>query len=158
MPPKRKYCPSWIYDCVVADVCGHFLNRRGDLVYLSDIYVKGLSSHYIELSEEELVRSAEEVIQFLIRVGDGDALDLLSNFSFYSFYYVSKVQKRSFRGVLSWGVFSDNSRSYTGVFTLKRLKAYYYEQRSGANKIGCLGWKLGNQPEAEFLRVLANKF
>ena len=64
--------------------------------------------------------------------------------------------KRGVSRCIILGVFSDNSRSYTGVFTLKRLKAYYYEQRSGANKIGCGSSE--NQPEAEFLRVLANKF
>ena len=81
----------------------------------------------------------------------------LSNFSFFRFYHVSKTQKRSFRGMMSWNILSDSKRTYNNLSTLRVLRAYYYEQRSGANKIGCLDWRLENQPEVEFLRVLASR-
>ena len=157
MASKHRYCPSWLYDCVVADVCIQFMKDRRDLGALANNYAMNLSQHYMEMSTEELARSSEEVIQFLIHIGGSNSEDLLSSFSFFRFYFITKTQRRSFKGVLSWGVLSETKRSYTGVFTLKRLKAYYYEQRSGTNQIGCLGWSLENQPEVEFLRAIAKR-
>ena len=155
MPAKQKYCPAWIYDCVVADVCSQFLMNRRQIENVATSFAGGLSKQYTELSVDELSRAADEIIQFLVRVGETDAIDLLSNFSFYRFYYISKNKKRSFNGMMSWGVLSDTKRSYSNASTLRSIKAYYYEQRSGSNKIGCLDWKLESQPEVTFLRDLA---
>ena len=155
MSSKQKYCPAWIYDCVVADVCSQFLINRRPIENAATSFATGLSKHYRELSTDELVRASDEMLQFLVKVGENTAIDLLSNFSFFRFYYVSKTQKRSFTGMLSWGVLSDGKRTYSNVSTLRSMKAYYYEKRSGANEIGCLDWKLENQPEVDFLRVLS---
>ena len=157
MAKNKKYCPAWIYDCVVADVCSQFLMNRSQIESVSANFAEGLSSKYIEVSVEEMSRAADETLQFLVKVGVNNSIDLLSNFSFFRFYHVSKTQKRSFRGMMSWNVLSDSRRSYNNLSTLRVLRAYYYEQRSGANKIGCLDWRLENQPEVEFLRVLASR-
>ena len=155
MSSKQKYCPSWIYDCVVADVCSQFLSDRRPIETTASNFVTGLSNHYRELSADELERAADEIIQFLIKVREAAAIDLLSNFSFFKFYYVSKTQKRSFTGMRAWGMLADGKREYSNTSTLRSVKAYYYEQRSGSNKIGCLDWKLESQPEVTFLRDLA---
>jgi hypothetical protein len=157
MSSKQKYCPTWIYDCVVADVCSQFLMDRRQIEAVSAIFATGLGREYVEISVDELSRAADEAIQFLVKVGENNAIDLLSNFSFFRFYNVSKTQKRNFRGMMSWGILADTKRSYSNVSTLKLLRAYYYEQRSGTNNIGCLDWRLENQPEVEFLRVLASR-
>ena len=146
-----------MYDCVVADVCSQFLMERRQIDAVSMTFASGLTNEYVEVSSDELHRAADETIQFLVKVGENNAIDLLSNFSFFRFYYVSKTQKRSFRGMMSWKVMSDSKRSYNNISTLRLLRAYYYEQRSGANKIGCLDWRLENQPEVEFLRALATR-
>ena len=155
MSSKRKYCPSWIYDCVVADACSQFLSNSRPIENTASNFATGLSNHYRELSADELQRAAEEIIQFLIKVREAAAIDLLSNFSFFRFYYISKTQKRSFTGMRAWGILSDGKRAYSNASTLRSVKAYYYERRSGHNEIGCLDWKLENQPELDFLRVLA---
>ena len=157
MSSKKRYCPAWIYDCVVADVCSQFLMERHSIESVSTSFSTGLTKQYMEISVDELIRATEDVVQFLVKIGENQAIDLLSSFSFFRFYYISKAQKRSFTGMLSWRVLSDSKRSYNNVSTLRLLKAYYYEQRSGANKIGCLNWKLENQPEVEFLRILASR-
>jgi hypothetical protein len=130
---------------------------RRQIDTVSITFAAGLSKEYIELAAEELVRAADETIQFLVKVGESSAIDLLSNFSFFRFYYVAKTQKRSFNGMMSWGALTDTKRTYSNVSTLRLLRAYYYEKRSGANTIGCLSWKLENQPEVEFLRTLASR-
>ena len=157
MAKNKKYCPAWIYDCVVADVCSQFLMNRRQIESVSATFAEGLSRKYMEVSVEEMFRASDETLQFLVKVGVNNSIDLLSNFSFFRFYHVSKTQKRSFRGMMSWNVLSDSRRSYNNLSTLRVLRAYYYEQRSGANKIGCLNWRLENQPEVEFLRVLASR-
>ena len=157
MSSKQKYCPAWIYDCVVADVCSQFLMDRRQIEAVAAIFAAGLGREYLEISVDELSRAADETIQFLVKVGENDAVDLLSNFSFFRFYNVSKTQKRNFRGMMSWRILTDTKRSYSNVSTLKLLRAYFYEQRSGTNTIGCLNWRLENQPEVEFLRVLASR-
>ena len=155
MSSKQKYCPSWIYDCVVADVCSQFLSDRRPIETTASNFATGLSNHYRELSADELERAADEIIQFLIKAREAAAIDLLSNFSFFKFYYLSKTQKRSFTGMRAWGILADGKREYSNTSTLRSVKAYYYERRSGHNEIGCLDWKLENQPEVEFLRVLS---
>ena len=157
MSSKQKYCPSWIYDCVVADVSSQFLSDHRPIENTASNFATGLSSHYRELSADELQRAAEEIIQFLIRVREVAAVDLLSNFSFFKFYYLSKTQKRSFTGIRAWGILADSKRAYSNSSTLRSVKAYYYERRSGHNEIGCLDWKLENQPEVDFLRALAQR-
>ena len=82
MPAKQKYCPAWIYDCVVADVCSQFLMNRRQIENVATSFAVGLSKQYTELSVDEISRAADEIIQFLVRVGETDAIDLLSNFSF----------------------------------------------------------------------------
>lgn len=155
MPSKHKYCPAWMYDCVVADVCSQFLIDRRPIENVAAGFATGLSDKYIELSLDELSRAADEIIQFLVKVGESESVDLLSHFSFFRFYYVSKTQKRSFGGMMSWGVLSEKKRTYSNALTLRTMKAFYYERRSGSNKIGCLNWKLENQPEVDFLRALS---
>lgn len=157
MAPNKKYCPAWIYDCVVADSCSQFLMNRRQIENVTATFSEGLSKRYMEVSAEEMSRATDETLQFLVKVGVHNSIDLLSNFSFFRFYHVSKTQKRSFRGMMSWSVLSDSKRSYNNLSTLRVLRAYYYEQRSGANTIGCLDWRLENQPEVEFLRVLASR-
>ena len=157
MSSKQKYCPAWIYDCVVADVCSQFLMDRRQIEAVSTTFAAGLGREYVEISVDELSRAADEAIQFLVKVGENNAIDLLSNFSFFRFYNVSKTQKRNFKGMMSWRILTDTKRSYSNLSTLKLLRAYYYEQRSGTNTIGCLNWRLENQPEVEFLRVLASR-
>ena len=95
MASKHRYCPSWLYDCVVADVCSQFIKDRRDLGALANNYAVNLSQHYMEMSREELARSSEEVMQFLIHIGGSNGEDLLSSFSFFRFYFVTKTQKRA---------------------------------------------------------------
>ena len=109
MSSKQRYCPSWMYDCVIADVCSQFINSPHQMTTIANNYTSGLSNHYLEISYEELVRSSEEVVQFLGIIGGSDGADLLSNFSYFRFYYVTKTKKRRFKGIIAWGLLSDKT-------------------------------------------------
>ena len=40
--------------------------------------------------------------------------------------------------MMSWNILSDSKRTYNNLSTLRVLRAYYYEQRSGATRLGAL--------------------
>ena len=151
----KKYCPVWVYDCVVAQVVSDFILYGVDLLQPCKKFSAGLSTIYEEVSLEELVRAAEVVVQFLHehKVNE-DSIDLLSDFAFFRFYYVSKNSRRKFGGLLSFDM-SDGVREYTGNETLKGLKAYFFEKRADVHIAGSPGWSLATQTEIEELSLIA---
>ena len=82
----KRYCPSWVYDCVVAQSVIDFISYKVDLIQPCKKYSEGLSELYEEVSLEEMVRASELVVSFLAenQVNE-DSVDLLSSFGFYRF-------------------------------------------------------------------------
>ena len=152
---SKKYCPIWIYDCVVSQSVSDFILYGVDLAQPCRKFAGGLSELFEEVSVEELVRASELVVQFLVeeKVNE-DSTDLLSNFSYYRFHFVSKKARRKFGGVFGTKL-SDGVREYSGNETLKNLKAYYYETRSEVAIVGSRGWSLATQTELPDLQNVA---
>ena len=88
---SKKYCPIWVYDCVVAQSVNDFILYGVDLVQPCGKFATGLSELFEEVSLEELVRASEVVVQFLVehKINE-NSTDLLSNFSYYRFHPASK--------------------------------------------------------------------
>ena len=152
---SKKYCPIWVYDCVVSQSVSDFILYGIDLTQPCKKFAGGLSDMFEEVSLEELVRSSEVIVQFLVdeKINE-NSIDLLSNFSYYRFYYVNKNTRRKFGGILG-SKLSDNVREYGGNETLKNLKAYYYESRSEVAIAGSPGWSLATQTELSDLQAIA---
>ena len=88
---SKKYCPVWVYDCVVAQSVIDFILYGVDLAQPCRKFAGGLTEIFEEVSLEELVRASELVVKFLIEEKiNEDSTDLLSNFSYYRFHYASK--------------------------------------------------------------------
>ena len=152
---SKKYCPMWVYDCVVSQSVSDFILYGVDLTQPCKKFANGLSDMFEEVSLEELVRSSEVVVQFLVEEKiNENSIDLLSNFSYFRFYYVNKNTRRKFGGILG-SKLSDNIREYGGNETLKNLKAYYYESRSEVAIAGSPGWTLATQTELTDLQEIA---
>lgn len=118
-------------------------------------FASGLSDMFEEVSLEELVRAAEVIVQFLVEEKiNENSIDLLSNFSYYRFYYVNKNTRRKFGGILG-SKLSNNVREYCGNQTLKSFKAYYYESRSEVAIAVSPGWSLATQTELTDLQEIA---
>lgn len=151
----KKYCPAWVYDCVVAQVVNDYILYVVDLLQPCKKFSTGLSTVYEEVSLEELVRAAELVIQFLHehRVNE-ESVDFMSSFAFFRFYYSSKNKRRKFGGLVKSDI-ADGERKYTGNETLKSLKAYFYEKRSQVHIAGSPGWSLATQTEVPELSDIA---
>ena len=153
----KRYCPSWVYDCVVAQSVIDFISYKVDLIQPCKKYSEGLSELYEEVSLEEMVRASELVVSFLAenQVNE-DSVDLLSSFGFYRFYYVSKDKKRKFGGLFGSSN-KDDSRNYSGNLTLKSLHAYYFERRSSVHILGSPGWTLATQTEIPEFKKIATQ-
>ena len=154
---SKKYCPIWVYDCVVSQSVSDFILYGVDLAQPCRKFAGGLSQLFEEVSLEELVRASESVVQFLVaeKINE-NSTDLLSNFSYFRFHYVSKKTRRKFGGIFSAKLF-DDVREYSGNQTLKNLKAYYYETRSEVAIAGSPGWSLATQTEIPDLQEIAKK-
>ena len=152
---SKKYCPIWVYDCVVSQSVSDFILYGVDLTQPCKKFAGGLSELFEETSLEELVRASELVVQFLVEEKiNENSIDLLSNFSYYRFHYVSKKTRRKFGGILG-AKLSESVRKYSGNETLKNLKAYYYETRSEVAIVGSPGWSLATQTEIPDLQEIA---
>ena len=149
---SKKYCPIWVYDCVVAQSVSDFILYGVDLAQPCRKFAGGLSELFEEVSLEELVRASELVVQFLVeeKVNE-NSTDLLSNFSYYRFHFASKKTRRKFGGIFGTKL-SDGVREYSGNETLKNLKAYY---RSEVAIAGSPGWSLATQTELPDLQNIA---
>ena len=60
----KKYCPIWIYDCVVSQSVNDFILYGVDLTQPCKKFASGLSDMFEEVSLEELVRASEVIVQF----------------------------------------------------------------------------------------------
>ena len=152
---SKKYCPIWVYDCIVSQSVSDFILYGVDLQQPCRKFASGLSDLFEEVSLEELVRASEIIVQFLVEEKiNENSVDLLSNFSFFRFYYVNKTTRRKFGGILG-SKLSDSVREYSGNETLKNFKAYYYETRSDFAIVGSPGWSLATQTELTDLQAIA---
>ena len=152
---SKKYCPNWVYDCVVAQSVSDFILYGVDLTQPCRKFAGGLSELFEEISLEELVRASEVVVQFLVEEKiNENSTDLLSSFSYYRFHFANKKTRRKFGGIFGTKL-SDGVREYNGNETLKNLKAYYYETRSEVAIAGSPGWSLATQTELPELQAIA---
>ena len=63
---SKKYCPVWVYDCVVSQSVRNIILYGFDLAQPCRKFACGLSELFEEVSLEELVRAAELVVKFLV--------------------------------------------------------------------------------------------
>ena len=61
---SKKYCPIYVYDCVVSQTASDFISYEGDLAQPCRKFAGRLSKLFEEVSLGELVRASELIVQF----------------------------------------------------------------------------------------------
>ena len=63
---SKKYCPIWVYDCVVSQSVSDFNLYGVDLTQPCRKFASGLTELFEEVCLEESVRAPELAVQFLV--------------------------------------------------------------------------------------------
>ena len=139
---SKKYCPVWVYDCVVSQSVSDFILYGVDLPQPCKKFAGGLS----ELFEGSLLKSWLERLNQLFSfwlMKKLTKIQLIYSLIFHTIVSICQQKtRRKFGGIFGTKL-SDDVREYSGNETLKNLKAYYYETRSDVAIFGS-GLESGN--------------
>ena len=144
-----KYCPTWIIDCIIAEASIDFIELEVGLEFVSKKYTEGIINIYEDVKRMVELCVSEEINE--------NSNIVLSQFSYYKFYFVNKNTQRNFSTLFSNPFFSKVPRFITEEDTLKnfysflkiykKLKFVHYKE----------GWCLKIQEENEDLKNLASQ-
>jgi len=138
------FCPGFIHDAAVAYTVIDFLSGELDLVTVAKKYSDGLSAEFATpITPEELAAAGEEVVRFLSDIDAADqAVELLTNFSYFRLYYVSQGKERKLKplfGAIEDGV---KEKEYEMKQTFVGFKAYVFGLRSDVSPKAVPGWDI----------------
>ena len=137
---SKKYCPVWVYDCVVSQSVNDFILYGVDLPQPCRKFAGGLSELFEEVSLEELVRASELVVQFLVEEKiNENSTDLLSNFSYFRFHFVSKKKRRKFGGIFGTKL----SDGFENIAAMKPSKTSKHTTTKPGRKLPSLAAQVG---------------
>ena len=144
-----KYCPTWVIDCIIAEASIDFIELEVGLEFVSKKYTEGIINIYEDVKRMVELCVSEEMNE--------NSNIILSQFSYYKFYFVNKNTQRNFSTLFSNPFFSKVPRFITEEDTLKnfysflkiykKLKFVHYKE----------GWCLKTQEENEDLKNLASQ-
>ena len=111
-----KYCPTWIIDCIIAEASIDFIELEVGLEFISKKYTEGIRNIY---------EGVKRMVEFCV----GEELNensniILSQFSYYKFYFVNKYTQRNFSTLFSYPFFSKVPRFITEEDTLKNFYSF----------------------------------
>ena len=76
-------CPAWIFDISAARVASEYLSAELPIEAFGTKYASGLSEKYSDITAEELVESAQLILEFLAEVEAGEsAVSIINEFTF----------------------------------------------------------------------------
>jgi hypothetical protein len=154
------FCPNWIFDISVARVAGEFLSSDLTLDAYSKKYAEGINKSYPnhQLSPEIFSDAAQTILEFLSEVEAGDqAVDLISNFTYFRLYYVSINQPRKMKSMFGSIEDSVKTNEVKPDFTLKSFRAFVFGLRSNTMPLPPAGWKLEDDDHLINFKDIINK-
>ncbi|MDC1115323.1 hypothetical protein OAT37_01075 [Alphaproteobacteria bacterium] len=154
------FCPNWIFDISVARVAGEFLSSDLTLDAYSKKYSEGINKLYPnqQLNPETFSDAAQNILEFLSEVEAGDqAVDLISNFTYFRLYYVSINQPRKMKSMFGSIEDSVKTNEVKPDLTLKSFRAFVFGLRSNTMPLPQAGWKLDDDDHLINFKDIINK-
>ena len=136
-------CPSWIYDISVARVASESLSAELPIEAFGTKYANGLTDKYSDVTVEELVESAQLILEFLSEVEAGEsAVNIINEFCFFRLYFVKVGVPRKMKSM--FGSIEDpaKQKEYSGQLMIKAFRTHTFNVRGNPELAAPPGWKL----------------
>ncbi len=153
-----KYCPTWVFDCIVAQCTIDFIELGHGLELICKKYSDGLQNFYEDIYSKELEESTKVFLKLLSDYEiNENSIVFLQNFSFYRFNYTNRYLKRNFKSIFTNPFTSNKKRLSDDDNNLAYIQSFLFEWRSTANLKAKPGWSLATQSDFPELSSLVNK-
>ena len=136
-------CPSWIFDISAARVASEYLSAELPIEAFGTKYANGLSEKYSDITAEELVESAQLILEFLAEVEAGEsAVSIINEFCFFRLYYAKVGVPRKMKPM--FGSIEDpaKQKEYSGQLMIKAFRTHTFNVRGNPEIAAPAGWKL----------------
>ena len=86
-----KYCPTWIIDCIIAEASIDFIELEVGLEFISKKYTEGIRDIYEDVENVNIYEGVKRIVEFCVseEINQNSNI-ILSQFSYYKFYFVNK--------------------------------------------------------------------
>ncbi|MDC3063441.1 hypothetical protein OA253_02375 [Alphaproteobacteria bacterium] len=151
-----KYCPTWIIDCIIAEASLDFIQLEIGLEFISKKYTEGIKSLYEDVENVNIYEGVKRVVELCVRneINQNSNL-ILSQFSYYKFYFVNQKTQRNFSSLFSNPFESKMPRFLTEEDTIKNFYSFLKIYKNFKFVHYKEGWCLKRQEENEELKNLA---
>ena len=132
-----------IYDISVARVASEYLSAELPIEAFGTKYANGLSERYSDVSVEELVESAQLILEFLSEVEAGEsAVNIINEFCFFRLYFIKVGVPRKMKPM--FGSIEDPAKlkEYSGQLMIKAFRTHTFNVRANPDIAAPAGWKL----------------
>ncbi len=154
----EKYCPPWVYDCIVAQCSIDAIHLGHGLNLISRKYAEGLKHLYDDMSSSEIKTSTNIFLKLLADYNiNQNSIKFLESFIYYRFNYVNRYMKRNFNSIFSNPFISKNKRLSEDLESLSYIQTFLFEWRSQSNLKPPKGWNLAVQKDFKELAILSKK-
>ena len=155
------FCPHWIFDISAARVASEYLSAELPIEAFASKYSSGLTEKYPDVTAEELVESAQLILEFLAEVEAGEsAVPIINEFCFFRLYFVKVGVPRKMKSM--FGSIEDpaKQKEYSGQLMIKAFRTHTFNVRGNPEIAAPAGWKLEDDENltdfGELIRKQAN--
>tara|TARA_B100001540_G_C15503117_1_gene504503 strand:+ start:153 stop:698 length:546 start_codon:yes stop_codon:yes gene_type:complete len=153
-----KYCPSWVFDCIVAQCTVDVIKLGYGLDLICKKYADGLRNTYDDISTKELKATTNIFLKLLSDYNiNQNSVRFLQNFIYFRFVYINRYMKRNFKSIFSNPFTSRTKRDPENEESLAYIQTFLFEWRSTANLKITKGWSLASQKQFKELAKLVKK-
>ena len=151
-----KYCPTWIIDCIIAEASIDFIELEVGLEFISKKYTEGIRNIYEDVENVNIYEGVKRMVEFCVseEINENSNI-ILSQFSYYKFYFVNKKTPRNFSTLFSNPFFSKMPRFLTEEDTIKNFYSFLKIYKKFKFVHYKEGWCLKTQEVYEDLKNLA---